>query len=168
MDEKQQAIIDAVAGKMDEAKKHIDTKSAESKAEIDGLQKKYDELQTKFDEKLNAGNVSPEEFKTMQEQLDKMNIKMQGGNQEVKTKSFNELIKETIEANAEKIKSLATNFGTENLEMKAVGDMSIAGNFPGATALYQDARTGLLLNDSSGLRISVSLCPLAKNTRLSW
>lgn len=146
MDEKQQAIIDAVAGKMDEAKKHIDTKSAEAKAEYEALEKKHNELQVKFDEAINAGNVSPEDFKAMQEQLDNMNIKMQGGNNQVQTKSFNEVIKETIEANAEKIKSLATNFGTENLEMKAVGDMSISGNFPNATALYQDARTGLLLN----------------------
>lgn len=146
MDEKQQAIIDAVAGKMDEAKKHIDEKSAESTAKYEELKKSHDELQAKFDEKLNAGNISPEDFKAMQDQLDKLNIKMQGGNKDVKTKSFNEVIKETIEANADQIKNLETGFGSKNLELKAVGDMSIAGNFPGATALYQDARTGLLIN----------------------
>lgn len=146
MEKNEQAIIDAVAVKMEDTKKHIDTKSAESKESFEALEKKHNELQVKFDEMLNAGNVSPEDFKTMQEQLDKMNIKMQGGNQETKTKSFNEVIKETIEANADKLKGLATDFGTMNLEMKAVGDMSIAGNFAGATALYQDARTGLLIN----------------------
>src|SRR5689334_19291426 len=115
---------------LDDNKKEINEKFEGSKAEFEALEKKHNELQVKFDEAINTGNVSPEDFKAMQDQHDNMNIKMQGGNHQVQTKSFNEVIKETIEANAEKIKSLATNFGTENLEMKAVGDMSISGNFP--------------------------------------
>lgn len=137
---------DLLKGKLDEAKSDINKKSEENKKEFDELKKAHEDLQAKFDEKINAGSVTPEELKTMQDQLDKLDIKMQGGNQEIKTKSFNEVLKDAIEANAEQIKNLETGFGSKNLELKAVGDMSISGNFAGATALYQDARTGLLIN----------------------
>lgn len=146
MEKNEQALIDAVEAKMLEAKTEIDKRSEAGKKAFEELKKAHEELHAKFDEKINAGSVTPEELKTMQDQLDKLDIKMQGGKQEVKTKSFNEVLKDAIEANADQIKNLETGFGSKNLELKAVGDMSIAGNFAGATALYQDARTGLLIN----------------------
>lgn len=92
--------------------------------------------------KAQTESTASKEFaEKMQEQLDALDVKMQKGNRgQIETKSFNEVLAETIEANYENIKNLKPNSGTTNLEMKAVGDMSIAGNFSGATALYQDVR----------------------------
>jgi len=55
-----------------------------------------------------------------------------------KTKSFNEILADTIESNIEAIKNFSG--GQLKLETKAVGDMSIAANFPTATGLYQEQR----------------------------
>ena len=99
------------------------------KSEIEGLKSQTD------------GAASKEFTEKMQEQLDALDVKMQKGNRgQMETKSFNEVLKETLEANYDNIKNLKPNSGTTNLEMKAVGDMSIAGNFSGATAIYQDVR----------------------------
>lgn len=99
------------------------------KSEIEGLKSKTD------------GSASKEFAEKMQEQLDALDVKMKNTNRgQMETKSFNEVLAETLEANYDNIKNLKPNSGTTNLEMKAVGDMSIAGNFSGATALYQDVR----------------------------
>ena len=99
------------------------------KSEIEGLKSKTD------------GSASKEFAEKMQEQLDALDVKMKNTNRgQMETKSFNEVLAETLEANYDNIKNLKPNSGTTNLEMKAVGDMSIAGNFSGATAIYQDVR----------------------------
>lgn len=72
--------------------------------------------------------------------LDLLDVKVQKmgkfGGQEMETKSFNQVLAETIEANKEAIQGFKKG---QNLvmEMKAVGDMSIGANFSSATELYQ-------------------------------
>lgn len=80
------------------------------------------------------------------------------GKQEVKT--FNDILAETIDKNADKIRNHRKgedfrfdmmpehkkDAKPEEREVKAVGDMSIANNFPGAANLYQDRRTNMIMN----------------------
>lgn len=63
-------------------------------------------------------------------------------------KTFNDYLAETIEENADYFKSLAGNKGNFDkvITMKAVGDMSIAANFPTATPLIQQVQPGLIWN----------------------
>lgn len=112
-------------------------KAAESSAEeIKALKEEIEGLKSQTE-----GAASKEFAEKMQEQLDAIDVKMKNTNRgQMETKSFNEVLAETLEANYDNIKNLKPNSGTTNLEMKAVGDMSIAGNFSGATALYQDVR----------------------------
>lgn len=78
---------------------------------------------------------------------------------EPETKSFNQILCETIERNADKIRNykpgahlrldmmpeVKANDKGER-ETKAVGDMTISNNFPGAALLYQDRRTDMIMN----------------------
>ncbi|WP_312364059.1 phage major capsid protein [Sphingobacterium sp.] len=57
-------------------------------------------------------------------------------------KTFNEYLAESLKENAEKIKGY--DGGELTISMKAVGDMSIANNFPGATPWIQDVRTPII------------------------
>lgn len=73
------------------------------------------------------------------------------------TKTFNEILAETIERNADKIRNykkgqdftfdmmpeVKSEDGKER-EVKVVGDMTLAGNFPGADTLYSDRRGPLV------------------------
>lgn len=104
---------------------------AEKKATKEAFEKEFTELKEKFDSDL----------KVVQDHADKLDMKLQkSGKKEQETKSFNQVLKETIEDNYEELKNLKPNSGTVNLEMKAVGDMSTAANFSAATQLYQDQR----------------------------
>lgn len=94
-------------------------------------------LQTTFDEKSEA----------LQAHIDKLDLKVNApgkGKQTVEVKSFNEILAETIEANAEAIKSSKKGMAELNMEMKAVGDMSIGANFPGATPFVQEVRNPMI------------------------
>lgn len=132
----------------------FETKNKASIAEeIKSFETKFTELEVKakglFDEELKAVKADFEEkSKGMQEHLDKLDIRVKefkGGKQEAEVKSFNQIIAETIEAKADEIQGHKPKSGEISFEMKDVGDMSIAANFPAATALYQDTR-GLLVN----------------------
>src|SRR5690606_33406188 len=59
-------------------------------------------------------------------------------------KSFNEYLAEAIQENAESIQNFKKGSPELTIAMKAVGDMSIANNFPNATPFVQDVRTGLI------------------------
>jgi len=119
--------------------KGLDAKAAAAvKLEVKALQKKIDDLGDK------ASKQDVEDVKALatgiQETLDLLDVKVQklgkGGGPELETKSFNQVLAETIAENAEAIKNHKKG---ESLvfEMKAVGDMSIAANFASATELYQ-------------------------------
>lgn len=89
------------------------------------------------------------------EKLDVAFQKGEAGSKKMETKSFNEALAETIEANAASIKSFAldqknrmsagSEFGMD-LELKAVGDMSMANNFPGGSVFSQDVRQSPIIN----------------------
>lgn len=65
---------------------------------------------------------------------------------EVIVKSFNEYLAESLAENAEAIKSFKKGSPELAITLKAVGDMSIANNFPNSTPFIQDVRTGLIPN----------------------
>lgn len=104
------------------------------------LQKSIDKLEEEMYAK-SAKVVKDEMTKFREEQEAKAATNL-GGKPE--TKSFNEYLTETIEANADKIKNFKTGAGEERFEMKSVGDMSITANFPSANTLFQDVRNQLI------------------------
>jgi len=147
MDEKQ--ILEAVEQKMSEAKSHIDTKTAESKTEVDKLKSDYAALETKFNE-LKENGASVSELKQMQEHLDKMDIKLQknGGRFSNDEKSFNQNLEEALEEHADQIKSFGrSGGGNMKLQMKAAGDMSYASNFANGSQvpMTTEYRQGVLM-----------------------
>lgn len=63
-----------------------------------------------------------------------------------KPTTFNENLAEAIEKHADEIRNFKKGSQELTITLKAVGDMSIANNFPGATPFIQDVRTGLIVN----------------------
>ncbi len=116
----------------------FETKAKESQLEVKG----------KFDKDIET---LKEDFQTkslaMQDHLDKMDIRLKQANGEKKleTKSFNQILGDTIKENAEAIQNFKKGDNLV-LELKTVGDMSIAANFPGSTPFNQDVRQALIIN----------------------
>ena len=82
----------------------------------------------------------------LQKHLDALDVRLQkakGAQTEIKT--FNEILEETIKSNAEAIQNFKQGDNLV-LEMKAVGDMSIAANFPGSTPFNQEVRNAIIQN----------------------
>lgn len=92
-----------------------------------------------------------EEFQTkskgMEDHLAKLDVRLQQATKNAPTevKTFNQVLGETIKENAEAIKNFKQGDNLV-LEMKAVGDMSIAANFPGSTPFNQEVRNNLIRN----------------------
>lgn len=116
----------------------LDEKAAKAVAkEVKALEDKIKELGNKATkEEVTAVKSLAEGIK---ETLDLLDVKVQKlgktGN-ENETKSFNQVLAETIEANKEAIQGYKKG-QTLVMNMKAVGDMSIAANFSAASELYQ-------------------------------
>lgn len=91
------------------------------------------------------------EFETksaeMQKHLDALDVRLQSADGKVKgeVKTFNQILGETIKENAEAIKNHKQG-EVLKMELKAVGDMSIAANFPGSTPFNQEVRNALIQN----------------------
>jgi HK97 family phage major capsid protein len=91
------------------------------------------------------------EFETksmaMQAHLDGLDVRLQKakGEQKLETKTFNQILGDVIKENAEAIKSFRKGDDLA-LELKAVGDMSIAANFPNSTPFNQDVRNAIIQN----------------------
>lgn len=117
------------------------TKAVSSK--VEEIEKKFSGLSTK-EEIEKARTEFMKEVAELQAQVKE--IKQSGG--DVKEKSFNEHLADAIEKSADQIKEFASNKGGApvTMTMKAVGDMSIAANFPGATPWIQQAMPGLIWN----------------------
>ena len=83
--------------------------------------------------------------KTQQEHLDALDIRLKQakGDQKLETKTFNQILGEAIKENAEAIQAHKQGDNLK-IELKAVGDMSIAANFPGSTPWTQDVRMDLV------------------------
>lgn len=117
------------------------------------------EVKTTADE-IKAWQVTKDERdKKTEEAVDKLLLRSKSkdisGNE---TKSFNDIIAETVTNNEQAIRNFGKleeikldmlpevkAEGKKPREVKAVGDMTITANFPGATQLYQDVR-GLIIN----------------------
>jgi HK97 family phage major capsid protein len=123
--------IDGIEAKI----KAIETKA--EKSEVEDLQKQLTELKEaagKNQKVIDAFVIEKKSFK---------------GNE---TKSFNDILADTIERNADTIRNfrpkseemrfdmMPNDAKDKNGEVKTVGDMSISNNFSGATTLYQDVR----------------------------
>ena len=83
--------------------------------------------------------------KLQQDHLDALDIRLKQakGEQKLETKTFNQILGEAIKENAEAIQSHKQGDNLK-IELKEVGDMSIAANFPGSTPWTQDVRMDLV------------------------
>jgi hypothetical protein len=146
--------------------KNTATLATEAKNAADGVKAVAEEAKTAAEEvKTTVGEIKAWQVKKdeadakNQEALDKLLLKgKNGGGHAIETKSFNDILADTIVKNANNIKK-RKKFETLELDMlpevkaeengerevKAVGDMSISANFPAAQALYQDVRS-LVIN----------------------
>jgi len=124
----------------------------ETKSKVD-IQTAIDALEAKskgiYDAEIKSiKDDFQEKSKAMQDHLDKLDVRLQEakaqqGKLEVKT--FNQHLADALVENADKIKAHAQKGAPElRMEMKAVGDMSIAANFPGATPFIQEVRNNLI------------------------
>jgi HK97 family phage major capsid protein len=136
--------------------------------------------------KLTAAETELTELKIWKVKKDEADVKNQAwidsevaggkrGTLGTEVKSFNTILGETIERNADAIRNFRPQGGElrfdmlpdeskdKNGEVKAVGDMSISNNFPGATTMYQDVRGPMI--ESPYNRVYVGdLLPQASST----
>jgi len=124
-------------------------KNFETKSKVD-IQTAINDFETKANGKFeDEVKKVREEFETksaaMQDHLDKLDVKLQGRNQrQEETKSFNDHLTETIEKFADEIKGFKKGSPELKMEMKDVGDMNMAANFPGATPFVQEVRNPMI------------------------
>jgi len=126
-------------------------KNFETKSKVD-IQAAIDAFETKsngsFKAEVDAIKADfQEKSKGMQDHLDKLDIRLKQADakQPLQVKTFNQVLAETIKENAEAIKAHKQG-EVLKLELKTVGDMSIAANFPGSTPFNQDVRNMLIQN----------------------
>ncbi len=124
----------------------IETTKAEFEKMVKSFSEKYDTLENK--------SLSKEEFEKMEKQFRKdlaelsAHVKAfeqteKGGRSE---KSFNQNLAEAIREHADAIKSFEKGSVPVHISLKAVGDMSIGANFPGATPFIQEVQQNLVWN----------------------
>lgn len=127
-----------------EAKSKVDLQAA-----IEKVETQYKGQSEKIDTEIEA---IKEDFQkkslAMQDHLDKLDIRLKqaNGDKNLETKTFNEYLAEVIMANKDAIQNFKKNSPELSMEFKAVGDMSIAANFPGSTPFTQDVRNALIVN----------------------
>ncbi|HLT41889.1 MAG TPA: hypothetical protein VKZ95_04225, partial [Sphingobacteriaceae bacterium] len=137
-----QAAALEVVNKAAEAKaQEVVNKAFEGKEYIskEDAQKEASEIVAKFlaeqKEEFNK------EMAKISAQIKKASQTSLAGDERV-VKTFNEYIADAITEQAEKLKSY--DGGEMTIALKAVGDMSIANNFPGATPWIQDVRSPII------------------------
>ena len=128
-----------------ETKSKLDIQNA-----IDAFEVKAKAQETKskesFDSEIKAlKDDFQSKSKIQQDHLDALDIRLKQakGEQKLETKTFNQILGEAIKENAEAIQAHKQGDNLK-IELKAVGDMSIAANFPGATPWTQDVRMDLV------------------------
>jgi HK97 family phage major capsid protein len=154
----EQQLADLKAGLETFSKEEIKAALAKVEGEIKAVADKADKTEL---EKLNT---SVTEIKTaldknqqwIDSQIADGKRKPAGGEEK---KSFNQILAETIERNSDKIRNYRPNGGElrfdllpeapkdkegKAVEVKALGDMSMAVNFPGGVGVYQDVRGPLI------------------------
>lgn len=145
------------------------TKDFETKSQLD-IQNAIEAFETKskgaYELELKAiKDDFQEKSKEMQKHLNDMDIRLQKANSNghLEVKSFNQILAETIKENAEKIQDFKQGDNLA-LEFKAVGDMSIAANFPGATPFNQEVRNPMVMNPYDRVWLS-DLLPQGSTTK---
>lgn len=128
-----------------ETKSKLDIQNA-----IDAFEVKAKAQETKskesFDSEIKAlKDDFQAKSKLQQDHLDALDIRLKQakGEQKLETKTFNQILGEAIKENAEAIQSHKQGDNLK-IELKEVGDMSIAANFPGSTPWTQDVRMDLV------------------------
>ena len=145
MDEKIKAELDTLVKGL-EGKTSLEVKNALDAFEAKVGQTIKTEAKSLFDAEIEAVKSELKaDIKVVQKHADTIDVAMQGKNANAPRKSFNDVLKSTIEANAELFKNLKPNSGTTNIELVGAEGlehkaMSIGANFGEATQLYQDAR----------------------------
>ena len=126
-------------------------KKFEEKSKVD-LQNAINEFETKaegkFSDEIKALNDDFQaKSKAQQEHLDAMDVRIQkaNGKAPLEVKTFNQVLDETIRENIQAIQDFKQGDNLV-LEMKDVGDMSIAANFTGSTPFNQEVRNALIQN----------------------
>lgn len=126
-------------------------KKFEEKSKVD-LQNAINEFETKaegkFADEIKALNDDFQaKSKAQQEHLDAMDVRLQkaNGKAPLEVKTFNQVLDETIRENIQAIQDFKQGDNLV-LEMKGVGDMSIAANFTGSTPFNQEVRNALIQN----------------------
>lgn len=146
------AATDVAAEVAKKHQKEIDDK-------IEEIVKRFDSVTTK-----EAADALKEEFT-------KSVAELQARIKEVKStipdntveKSFNEVLAEVINENADKIKGFQKNSSPLSMTMKAVGDMSISANFTNPTPFIQQVNQGLIWNPYNRVWLA-DLLPQATST----
>lgn len=127
-----------------EEKSKVDLQNAIEQVEI-----KYKGQSEKIDAEIEAVKADfQKKSLAMQDHLDKLDIRLKqaNGDKNLETKTFNEYLADVIMENKEAIQNFKKNAPDLAMEFKAVGDMSIAANFPGSTPFTQDVRNALIVN----------------------
>ena len=149
--------------KLDLEKKFEEKSKVDLQNAITEFEKKAD---GKFADEIKALN---EDFqaksKAQQDHLDALDVRLQKASKNAPTevKTFNQILDETIRENIQAIQDFKQG---DNLvmEMKAVGDMSIAANFTGSTPFNQDVRNSVIQNPYDRVWLS-DLLPQGSTTK---
>lgn len=170
-----------IAEQLTELKSSLETLTkAEIKAAVDGIEAQIKAIENKADktelEKIQKELTEIKEANGKNQKV--IDAFVSSGNRNKagsEVKSFNNILAETIERNADAIRNYRPNGGElrfdmlpdekkdNNGEVKTVGDMSISNNFSGATTLYQDNRGPII--ESPYNRVYVGdLLPQATST----
>lgn len=160
----QEAAVLKAKNEAQEAVKKMAEEAA--KATVEENQKAVNEKLEAIEKAMAEGVKTKEDIATLNKNIAEMQARIKAISQTGKgagnTKSFNELLAEAIEDNAEAIKSHSK--GKEvTIVMKDVGDMSLAANYPNAGALIQEQQTGLIATPYERLSIA-DLLPRATST----
>ena len=129
------------------------------------IDKKMSEIVSKFDNvatKEEAETLKSDFYKHVQE----LQAKLKEINQTrgtIKQKTFNENLAEAIKSNEDAIRGFRKGSPELRLTLKAVGDMSIANNFPNATPFVQEVQQGLITNPYNRVWLA-DLLPSATST----
>lgn len=116
-------------------KTQVETKATEQTVEVKGL---IEALEAKMKAETSASITELKSaLDAIQAHADKLDIKMKEKGAEAKPTSYAEVMAKEIESNFETIKSV-TKGRSAKLELKTVGDMTVADNLTGASvATYQ-------------------------------
>ena len=130
-----------------ETKSKVDIQAAISEFETKAKESQL-EVKGKFDKEIET---LKEDFQTksvaMQDHLDALDIRLKQaqGEKKIETKTFNQILANVIKESAQTIQNFKKGDNIV-LELKEVGDMSIAANFPGSTPFNQDVRQAIIQN----------------------